>query len=613
MENKNPYSSIFSYITTQETAFKQPIELPGGWRWNMLEHLNLSFLYSHSQLSTGKDDFKPVKNITRPILNLQHRAEDIDLKDVQIYVDDPDSEHLSFLIKKYHDDVFVRENDLDTFFDELNVSRIDYGGGLSKSITKGREVVPLHSIAFCDQTDILSGPIGIKHFFSPSQLQEMSKAGWGEKDNGATATIDATILLAREGKREAQNTTTSQTPGKYIEVYEVHGDLPNRFLDPNDTSEHFTRQMHIVSFYTKANDKKEWITLFKSEEKENPFKLAKRDPVYGRGLGFGGAEELFEDQVWTNYDMIRIQDMLDAAAKTIMLTNDKSLVNRHPSGMKDMDNMEFVYEEAGGNTRQMDTFPRNLALFEKSVSEWQSHAQDMAASQDPLQGKEPVAGTPFASLQAQIQQGMGLHEYRRGIFAKHIEEIYNDDYIPKIAKAVTNGVKFLSELSMDELSWVADKQSVNLGNQKVKDLILKEGKRVTPEERDKIIELYKQQILKKGNKGFVEILKGEFKNKLYKVKVNVAGKQKNLPQMVDKITNIFRFIFSNPQGFAQLMQVPALSKAFTDILEYSGLSVANFAGIEKLLPPPQALAPAGGQPASGQPTAPQPALAQANG
>src|ERR1041384_8544476 len=162
--NNYLYDSIFSYIQSQEAAFKVHINLPGGWNWSMKEHLELSYLYYHSQLSTGKDDFKPVKNITRTPLNLQHRAEDIDLKEVQLYVDDSDSHHLSLLIKKYHDDVFIRENDLDTFFDELNVSRIDYGGGLSKSIKTGREVVSLHSIAFCDQTNLISGPIGLKHF-----------------------------------------------------------------------------------------------------------------------------------------------------------------------------------------------------------------------------------------------------------------------------------------------------------------------------------------------------------------------------------------------------------------------------------------------------------------
>lgn len=585
MEN-NPYDSIYSYITSQETAFKQPITLPGNWNWTMKEHIELSYLYNNSQLSTGKDEFKPVKNITRPILNLQHRTEDIDLKDVQLYVNDPSKFHISFLLKKYHDDVFVVENDLDTFFDELNVQRIDYGGGLSKSTSKFREVVDLHSIAFCDQTDILSGPIGIKHFFSPSQLQEMAKAGWGNRENGATATIEETITLARQSKTEAGEQRSNNTPGKYVEVYEVHGDFPRRFIEPDYQGEEFTYQMHIIAFYTGKNNKKEWITLYHAEEKENPFMLVKRDPVYGRALGFGGAEELFEAQVWTNYDMIRINDMLDAASKTIMITQDKQLAQRHPGGLKDLDNMEFLYEDPNANTRQLDTFPRNLALFENSIAKWQEHAKEMGASQDPLTGKESPSGTPFAALQAQIQQGLGLHEYRRGQYAKHIELIYTKDFIKKMMRELSSGTKFLSELTMDEMEFVAEGVANNLTNKRIVNAIL-DGKFPTNDERDAIKSVIKEEFKKGGNKKFLEILKGELKDAEIKVKVNVAGKQKNLPQMVDKIVNIFRFIIANPQGFAQLMQVPALQKAFAEILEYSGMSVANFQGLEKLLPPAQ--------------------------
>lgn len=585
MEN-NPYDSIYSYITSQETAFKQPITLPGNWNWTMKEHIELSYLYNNSQLSTGKEEFKPVKNITRPILNLQHRTEDIDLKDVQLYVNDPSKFHISFLLKKYHDDVFVVNNDLDTFFDELNVQRIDYGGGLSKSTSKFREVVDLHSIAFCDQTDILSGPIGIKHFFSPSQLQEMAKAGWGNRENGATATIEETITLARQSKTEAGEQRSNNTPGKYVEVYEVHGDFPRRFIEPDYQGEEFTYQMHIIAFYTGKNNKREWITLYHAEEKENPFMLVKRDPVYGRALGFGGAEELFEAQVWTNYDMIRINDMLDAASKTIMITQDKQLAQRHPGGLKDLDNMEFLYEDPNANTRQLDTFPRNLALFENSIAKWQEHAKEMGASQDPLTGKESPSGTPFASLQAQIQQGLGLHEYRRGQYAKHIELIYTKDFIKKMMKELSSGTKFLSELTMDEMEFVAEGVANNLTNKRIVKAIL-DGKFPTNDERDAIKSLIKEEFKKGGNKKFLEILKGELKDAEIKVKVNVAGKQKNLPQMVDKIVNIFRFIIANPQGFAQLMQVPALQKAFAEILEYSGMSVANFQGLEKLLPPAQ--------------------------
>lgn len=605
MSKLNPYQDIHTYITSQESQFKTPINLPGNWSWSFLEHCKLSFLYSHSQLAQGKGEFTPVVNITKPILNLQHRTEDIDLKDVQIYVDDPDYYHLSFLVKKYHDDVFVKENDLDTFFDELNVSRIDYGGGLSKVTAKAREVVDLHSIAFCDQTDILGGPIGIKHFFSPSQLKEMEKKGWGSTENGATASIDEVIIICRddESKREDQNNTESETPGTYIPVIEVHGDLPRRFLNENTTTEDFVSQIQIVVPRLKENGKKEYITLFKAEEKVSPFKLIKRDPVYGRALGWGGAEELFEDQVWTNYDAIRIQDMLDAAAKTVMVTQDKQLAQRHPGGLKDLDNMEFIYEDPNGNTRQLDTFPRNLALFEQSMERKLQHAKEMGASQDPLTGKESPSGTPFAALQAQIQQGMGLHEYRRGQFAKHIEEIYMDDYIPKIAKEITKGKRFLSELSSDEMSFISERMANNQANQLILKAVLN-GQPITQEEVETLKAEFKQNFMDGGNKKFIEILKGEFKDVELKVKVNIAGKQKNLPQMVDKIVNIFRFIISNPQGFAQLMQVPALQKAFTEILEYSGMSVANFSGIEKLLPPPQPVQ---------SPVQTQPQLAQANG
>ena len=572
------YTSIYNYINVQEALYRLPIELAGKWRWGMREHLTTSYLYTNSQLITGKDDFTPVKNITRPILNLQHRTEDIDLKDVQIYVDDPDKYHLSFLVKKYHDDVFVVENDLDTFFDELNVSRIDYGGGLSKRLSQGREVVPLQSIAFCDQTDILSGAIGIKHFYSPDQLMDMEPKGWGNKENGATATLKETITLCREQKVEKQNDTISTTPSKYIEVYEVHGTFPIKFLDETDDSGKFSSQIHIVCFYNKSDGKKGNITLFKGEEKESPFKLIKRDPVYGRALGFGGAEELFEPQVWVNYAVARANDMLDSASKTIMITQDSTLSAKHPTGLKDLDNLEFIEEGVNGNTRQLDTFPRNINLFEKSIVDWEIHAKQMGASEDPLMGKEPVSGTPFASLQAQIQQGMGLHEYRRGQFAKHIEEIYYDDYLPQIIKEITKGTQFLSELSLDELQYVQDCVIRNESNKFIKDRVLA-GKTVTQEEVEAYKEKTKLEFSRKGNKHFIEILKGEFKGIILGVKVNVAGKSKNLGQSVDKLSNMVRFVMStyNPQtGSFSALDDPRTGKMVNDIWELSGFSPVDF-------------------------------------
>jgi hypothetical protein len=584
MSTLTRHNDIYGYITSEEANYKRPIALNDSWNWGMADHIKTSFLYAHSQLLTGKSDFKPVKNITRPILNLQHRTEDIELKDVQVYVDDPDKYHLSFLVKKYHDDVFVQENDLDTYFDELNVSRIDLGGGLSKQLNKPRpEVVPLQSIVFCDQTDMLSGPIGIKHYFSPDQLLDMAKFGWGETANGATISLEALIMLSREEKKDTDQQQTAQTPGRYIEVYEIHGNLPIRFYNRNDTSNKYETRLFICAFYQKKEGQdKQGVILYTAPEKKSPFKLIKRDPVFGRALGFGGAEELFEPQVWVNYDMIRMQAMLDAASKTILKAlGSNSATIAQKQKVRDMDNLEIVDVGEGGDLAQVDTFPRNMRLFDNSVTQWEIHAKDMGAAQDPIQGKEPVSGTPFSSLIEQVRQGMGLHEYRRGQFAKHIEEIYRDWIIPHIQKKITQGFRFLSTLSLDELQWVRERVVDNLTETRVKEIVF-DGGMVTNQDREMFKTLIAEQFKKKGNKHFIEALAGEFQNTPLAVKVSVAGKSKDLAQMTEKLVNVFRTIVTNPA----ILQNPAMAELFNKIIEASGLDPVDFSDFE--IPPEQA-------------------------
>ncbi|MEK7520029.1 MAG: 50S ribosomal protein L25 [Patescibacteria group bacterium] len=54
-----------------------------------------------------------------------------------------------------------------TFVGESAAVKAD-GGVLVKNINEKKpEVVELLSLAFCDQTSILSGPFGVKHYFNP--------------------------------------------------------------------------------------------------------------------------------------------------------------------------------------------------------------------------------------------------------------------------------------------------------------------------------------------------------------------------------------------------------------------------------------------------------------
>lgn len=581
MSNINKDDDIWSFIKREESNFKRPIPV-GTKEWNFPDHVTRSSLYRDSDIVGTKTKFTFVKNITRPILNLQKRTEGIDLKDVQLYVDDKDKYHLSFLVKKYHDDIFVQENDLDTFFDKLSASVIDYGGGLSKRLKKGREVVPLQSIAYCDQTDMLSGPIGIKHYYSPDQLMDMGARGWGKTENGATITLKELVKLSREEKKSNNTDQQASTPGRYIEIYEDHGNHPKRWFDKKDDSGEYETRLTICAFYSKENNNGQTgVILYTAPESESPFKLALRGVgTFGRALDFGGAEELFDDQLGTNYAEILKTQMLDSASKTILgATGVGSSTIAQKNNINNLSNNEIL-DLGDGDLKQIDTFPRNFRLFDNFSAEKSIHAKEIGAAQDPLQGVEPSSGTPFASLQAQIQQGMGLHDYRRGIFAKHIEEIYKDDYIPQIIEGITKGVTFLSELSLKELQYVADCVVRTESNKKIKEMVLN-GEIPTPEEIKLFGDTLREDFKKKGNKHFIEILAKEMKGISLGVKVVVAGKSKNLGKALDVVVNIFRFAFSNPQGFLATMQIPGMSEAYNQIIEYSGLSPVDFSDMSK--------------------------------
>ena len=572
------YNSIFDYTKAQESDYRKSIEI-NGKAWSMRDTITTAILYRDSDIIANKTEMTPIMNITRPLLNLQYRTEDIDVKDVQLYVDDPDQYHLSFLVRKYHDDVFTKEYDIDSFFDQLNQSRIDFGVGLSKSLSSPcPEVVPLQTIAFCDQTDVLSGPIGLRHFYSPDQLLDMKKAGWGSPANGATISLEDVIALSLSKKKDMKDDAVVPTPGRYVEVYEIHGNLPKKYADEAANDDEYETQLFIIAFYQKENsNERDGVMLYTKPEPESPFKLIKRagkGDVYGRALGFGGAEELFEAQVWTNYAAIRKIGMLDATSKVLLQSDDPTVTQKQD--VRNLENLSVIeYTPGTKGLSQVDTTPRSMVLFDNAINEWNVHAKDMAAAQDPIQGKAGGHGDPFAAQQAQLVQSMGLHEYRRGIFAKHLEEIYRDWIIPHIQKKITQGTRFLSELSLDELQFVSDALVTNLTNSWVKSEIL--NLRIpTQQQIQQYTQQAQQQFRKKGNKHFIEILKGEFKDIDLGVKVSIAGKGKDLANMVDKLTNVFRTITANPY----ILKSPPIAALFNKIIEAAGMEPIDLSQLD---------------------------------
>ena len=599
------YTDIFEYCTVQETAMSQPIEVIDGYDFNLKEHIRSTVLYKNSQLESGKNkgmsNEKPVKNITLPILRLQYRTEGFDVKDIELFVDDAKNYYKSFLVKKFHTK-WARENRMDTFIDQLVESYVDFGGVLVKK-TKGAipEVVPMQSIAFCDQTNLLSGPIGIKHYFAPHELKEMEKFGWGLESNGATIAIDDLILLSEDKKSDKLESRENKTPGAYIELYEITGSLCDNFIPDGDPYD-YSLQKHIIGYYTDSSGLKQGVSLFSKRVPDLNLKVLLRDEIYGRALGLGGAEELFEAQIWTNYDEIRIKEMLDEAAKIVYKTTDHLFAERN--NIEEMKTGKILSLEPNTDISQLDNFPRNLSVFANNVDKWMLHAQQLGNAQDPIQGGEAKSGTPFRAQALSVTQAQGVHEYRKGKIATFLDEIYMDWIMPYIVSEINKGQEFLAELDLNELTEVRDQITENQANRMALNKILN-GELVTPEEVEEFKIKASDEFSKGGSKRFLKILKNEMKDAPVSVRISIAGKQKDMSLFTDKLSSVFGQILANPG----ILQDPMMSQLFSEILESSGLDSIRYASLaKKALPAP--VAPQLANQLAPQPTIKSPVLTQ---
>ena len=559
--------TIDQFVLTEENVYNtQPVQILPGYSWNMREHIVLSVSMKYGWFTSASNDFKTkpfFKKIILPIMRVKYAARDIDVKDILLYVDDPAYDHLSFLVKKFHDDVFIIENNLDEVIDKLIEQKEDLGGTLVKKGDKGLpEVQMLESIAFCDQTNVMAAPIGFKFNFSPDSLRKMSKLGWGDKGKGATATIEEIIEQAEQSKDStlAEN-KKNQTPGKSIEVYVVRGEMPESYLKGDKKD--LVKQVQIVAFYSTKDGKSSQV-LYRAPETEEIYKFYKSsaDNIEGRALSMGGVEELIDDQIWVNFAEKAKMGMLKHGSKHITWSDDPAFANRNK--VKDLENGENMTLEKGSQIGIVPTLSPNINHFTEALNELENHERSLGGTLDPFPEGNATSGVPLGVVERIVTERRAPHKREQGKFAKFLEEIYRDWIIPAMVKEMFKGKEWFSDLSYEELDWLIERVACNQASKQNIEQVLN-GETPTPYEELK--QQIKDSYLKNGNRQLLGILEGELRGKAIKVKINIAGKQKDIQFMSTALTNVFRAYSSNPA----LAQDPMARQMLNQLVEWAGL------------------------------------------
>lgn len=566
------YKDVYSYITAEKTSWRTAqVPVTNSKSWNMYEHIQRCKNVANAWFHKGANDgLRPYNDIVTPIIDVAFRSEGFDVKDIIPFVNDADNYYKSFLIKKYHPQ-WARKNELDSFIDEVVETSIIYDLALVKNVNNVRpEVVDLTTIAFCDQTDVMAGPICIQHNYTIADLME-KKGKWYDKE------IDLAVTMAVEEKKVGiANDQPAKTPGSYVEVFELRGNLPELWIDENGEMGKYVPQMHIVCFYTSQDGNKNGITLFAGKDKPlaDNFKALKIDVVRSKGRACGRSivERLFEPQVWNNYSGIKIKELLDSAIN-VLITDSDVLGNQRLSDLKPN---TIIKQNKGDSTVRLDGSLQNLPVLTNQQLFAENQARALGSASEASLGKNPVAGTPFALQSLIVQEGQGIHDYRQGKIATFFADVlYRDLILGYMVRDMNAGKKFSEELTLDELTEISEKVVSNQVEREIMNLIL-DDKMPTEEDRALLTEIKKKEFMKGGTRRFMEILKGELDNLPLEVFVNIKGKQRKMAENADKITNIIREIIANPQAFAQ---IPGIGKAFNELLEESGMSPIDFSQI----------------------------------
>lgn len=540
------------------------IQIVSGLTFSQYQTIRMVEFYTNSKYLSGPTDslgrVKPFYNIVNANVDVAVVATDIDRKDIDVTSDNPGEYTKSFILRRlvYN---WMGEADFGVTLNDMGDTRARYGGVLvKKCIYKedGKDEMKIDVVKWknviTSQNDILNNPILEEFYMSAWELSQKDKV-W---DN------------VPEAMKMFRNKS-----GKYtdIKIVDIYGAFPKSIFegDYREGDIDYTLQHHIIA--VKNNGK--YVSLFKEEIDEIPYKYCAWKQVAGRDLGRGVVEDGEEAQVWTNDAAIGEKNAFELGSKVFFKTNSQKIGN---NVLTDANNGTIFKLEGQTDINVVNTITNALPEFQNLIEKWGKQYDRASAITDALRGETPPSGQPYRLQALVTQQSASQFDYRREEMGLFLEEIFEDWVLPYITKKFNKQFILSSNLfSETELKKIDENFATeNANNDFVDKFIanLNAGDKVTTLDQqsyDTMKNDYSSKIKQTGKQRFLEVPKDYFKDIECRVTINTTGEQRNKMAILESLSNIINTVSANPA----ILQDETLRTIFNRILELSGSGISS--------------------------------------
>ena len=538
--------------------------------WSMYKTIETIFAYLNSKHTSGSTDSlgreKPFFNIVTAAVNIWYRATDIDKKDINVRANDAKTMLASFLATIILHDWMKRAR-FGQFLNEWGRTLAQYNSAIVKCVDRGEmldiSVVPWNRY-IADPVDFDAIPGIEKFYFTPAQLR---------KKKGYNQDVVEELIKCAQSTRKTLQGINKDSRAKFIEVYEVHGELEKELLTGKETdSDIYVQQMHAISFVKQKSGKYKDFDLYGGREKQHPYMITHLLKEDGRTLGIGAVELLFDAQWMQNHSVKNMKDTLDLSSKLIFQTADANYVDRNV--LTAIESGDILVHAENKPLTQVNNGKGDVASVQNFAAMWRRLAQEITSTPDAIRGNTLPSGTPYQLGQLLTNEATSLFEVMTENKGLALDDILRTFVIPYIKRKLKNKKVIASILSDHNIQKIdsiyVPKEAVRRYNAMAKEQILN-GQIPSPfnqvqgeaQVRAELAPLGNQRFFDPGELNWDEVLK----DLEWELDIDITSEGSDKKQILATLTTMLQTIAQNPA----VLQDPNAKLLFSKVLSFANV------------------------------------------